>query len=1028
MFRQVFFSSKQKLHCNRVDNRKKQVIDDGHLNFKNTSLYTDFKKLGNEFKCDNINSDISCTMSDNLTILHQNIQHLPSRIDLLNIVLEEINPDIVAISEHKMKATELECLSFQNFYVCSYFCRQSTTGGGVLILAKNQIEAKSLNLPSISSFYEEKVFECCLSKINFKTNRKSESIVVACLYRSPNANNLENFFDKLNCTLDVLSKINDRVILCGDFNINVLIHSKSHLMFNNILNMHGMYYLVTFPTRITEICESGIDNFVTNLDKDQLQVKGVVTEISDHDAQLLTVPKYKIPKTANYITETCRQFKPEQVSLFINYLSKESWEDVYFATVENKFDTFYSVFKYYFDICFPKLKKKKFKNAKTWLTEEIKYEKRNVTELSKQLRRCKSNNYLKVQLKERKKLLKMNIEKAKQQYFDKKLSSSKNVAKTAWNIINDERGKVKGKCDNIYLINENKKIVNPLTLSNMFNDYFSTVIDTNVIPKLENSTSFRGLKSCVNHSFLLKEVTEAQVSQAIDSLNNKLSSGFDEIPSIVIKKSKFYLVKPLTHLINSSFISGIFPQKLKIGKIKPVFKKGNRNDVTSYRPVSLLPNFSKIYERLVYNQFADYLETNILIDKEQHGFRSGKSVTTAAIDFVEKIIDNIDKKKKIAGMFLDLTKAFDSVSHPTLIEILKQLGVHKKSLGWFCSYINDRLQYVEVTHTVDCQIQKFSSSYRAIRYGVPQGSILGPLLFVCYLSGLGKVMSGDDTLVCLYADDTNILTTADTYDLLEASSFVNLSVISQFFDEHNLLVNVEKTKLMQFSHKRNNCERQIGLFYKDKEIGCEEQTKFLGLHIDRNLDWTGHIDHVARKVSTGLYVLRRMVYTCSLETLKTIYFSLIQSHVQFGLVVYGSTTANNLNRILKLQKQALRIILGLKWKESVKGAFSRLEIPTVHSLYIFETVMLVINSNLVGQNHNNHAYNTRNNHISFYERHHLEFFKKKPSYIGIKFFKHLPNFIKKDYLCSKFKTNLKKFLTSKAFYSFEEFFSECAKL
>lgn len=583
-----------------------------------------------------------------------------------------------------------------------------------------------------------------------------------------------------------------------------------------------------------------------------------------------------------------------------------------------------------------------------------------------------------------------------------------------------------------YMLYVNKLTENPNEVSEVFNNYFSNVIETHVIPKLQNKSWSRDIEytnNCninVNQYFLLSEVTEYQVVQAIDSLNNKYSSGFDEVPSVVIKKSKMYLAKPLTHLINSSFVSGIFPQKLKIGKIKPVFKSGDPLEVSCYRPVSLLPTFSKIYERLVYNQLEHYLESNFLLDKEQHGFRVGKSVITAATDFIENIVDNVDKKKKILGMFLDLTKAFDSVCHSKLIETLKQLGFHNRSLAWFSSYLNNRKQFVEITHSGNSQMQRFSSSYRAVRYGVPQGSILGPLLFICHLRGLASVVPCRDTMVCLYADDTSLLTTADTLDLLEVSSFINLSALTQFFEEHNLLVNLDKTKLMQFSTKSKNLERKVQVFSDNQEVTSEDSTRFLGLIIDKNLDWTSHVDHVTKKLSTGLFVLRRMANTCKLEALKTIYFSLIQSHIQFGLVVYGSTNKSNLNKILKLQKQALRIMLSLKWRESVKNSFAELEIFTVYGLYIFESVMFAVNSKLVSRNTFNHPYNTRNHHlINLHQRHNLEFFKKKPSYMGLRFFGHLPDVIRKDYeSISKFKNKLKTFLLEKAFYSLEEFFGE----
>jgi len=226
--------------------------------------------------------------------------------------------------------------------------------------------------------------------------------------------------------------------------------------------------------------------------------------------------------------------------------------------------------------------------------------------------------------------------------------------------------------------------------------------------------------------------------------------------------------------VNSSLISGIFPDKLKIAKILPVLKKGDSEDFSSYRPVSLLPIFSKIYERVVYRQLMDFLELNHILDQDQHGFQRGKSTVTALTNFVSSIIDSVDKGEKTVGIFMDLSRAFDSVSHPVLIDTLNSIGLNQGALNWFKSYLNNRQQFVEIRHcSKGGKLTNFSSTLQKIKYGVPQGSILGPLLFLCYLKGLPQIVT-QRSKICLYADDANLLVSSDSISTLEVSSFINI--------------------------------------------------------------------------------------------------------------------------------------------------------------------------------------------------------------------------------------------------------------
>lgn len=397
------------------------------------------------------------------------------------------------------------------------------------------------------------------------------------------------------------------------------------------------------------------------------------------------------------------------------------------------------------------------------------------------------------------------------------------------------------------------------------------------------------------------------------------------------------------------------------------------------------------------------------------------------MEFVESIINSIDKGEKVIGIFLDLSRAFDTVDHSTLINTLSSLGVKGTELAWFKSYISDRKQFVEISHYFNnskpIYKETYSSSLLNIQYGVPQGSILGPLLFLCYLKGLPGVIWDKNNKICLYADDTNIIVTANSKENLEIASHINLSMIKDFFDSKNLLLNSQKSNFVTFTTKQTKQKLNPTIFIEENLIDQLEKTTFLGLVIDENLTWNDHVNLVVKKTTSGLYALRKMATSCNIETLKTIYFALIHSHVSYGICIYGSTSKLNMDRILLQQKRALTVILNLKKKSDVvKNDFSKLKIFTVYSLFIFETIKFVVSNNKLTFGNTVHSYNTRPHRLV--EHHKLELFKKKITYKGNKYFDLLPQNIKKEINnTNRFLNLAKAFLIQSAFFSIGEFCS-----
>lgn len=961
-----------------------------------------------------------------ISIFHQNIQHFCSRKLALEIVLDEIKSDIVILSEHKLQESDINNTTVSNYVIKSFFCRNIFRGGGVMILTKDSdcVKFENVKIPDISDLVTEKEFECCA--VDGKIGNLS--LIVLGLYRTPGPMYDDVFLSKLDILLPVLCKKYDSVILAGDVNIDVLKGSGAHDRLQNILIQHNFQYLVNFPTRVTIDCQTSIDNVFTNIDRSLVAVSGIVTELSDHDAQLVEIA-YPKKKENQWISQLKRKFTKENNDLFVKKLATETWLDVYNAPVEHKYDIFYNIFLYYFNLCFPLIKSRvNTSNRDNWINYELRKEKDELIELSQTIRITKDNATKEV-LKEKRKRYQLKVIEAKKEFINNKIMNSDNICKSTWKIINKEI-KPKIECKNdIILAVDGQISSDPYKVSEVFNNHFINVVDKCVVPYLPNIINYNSnnpiVQNPLDKKFHIKPVSTAELDKVISSFKNKYSAGYDEVPMPIIKNAKYQLIKPIMHIINSSFVSGIFPEKLKISKIKTVFKKGSTTDPNNYRPLSLLPTLSKIFERVMYIRLVEFLEINGLFDDEQHGFRSSKSVITAGIEFVESILDAIDRGEHAVGIFMDLSKAFDSVCHSTLIGTLEHLGIAGVSLRWFESYLRDRKQYVELPHHCNGQLTFAKSEMKIIKYGVPQGSILGPVLFLCYIKGLPDTVSNLNSHMCLYADDSNLIISHKSLNEIEKISNENLISINNYFGNRKLLINTDKTSFMSFGTHKYKSDSQLMIKVHNTQIGKVNQIKFLGLTLDGSLSWDRHIQVIKKKISSGIYALKSISKFCNLETLKMVYYSHIHTHISFGVVLYGATSDINLQSILLLQKKAIRIMLNLQRQDSVKQIFSDLSIITIYGLYIFETVLAVrLANDSLPKLGTFHSYSTRNRDQLAAPTINLQFTRKKPLVAGIRFYNNLPIDILAIDNFKTFKWKLKQYLTSRSLYSFEEFFQQ----
>ena len=329
-----------------------------------------------------------------------------------------------------------------------------------------------------------------------------------------------------------------------------------------------------------------------------------------------------------------------------------------------------------------------------------------------------------------------------------------------------------------------------------------------------------------------------------------------------------------------------------------IIKSGLTSLFTNYRPVSVLPAFSKILEKLVYNRLVKYLEKYDILSSNQYGFRKNHSTFHALVHLYEKISAAIDSKQIALGLFIGLCKAFETVNHEILSKKLEFFGIRGLALEWFRSYLSGRLQQV--------QYDGQTSMPKVIRCGVPQGSILGPLLFLIYINDLCQVSNILD--VILFADDTNIFYSYKDPNFLNTIVNTELDKLSSWFQANRLSINVKKSNFVIFKSAQNRQNLDFSFFIDNNQIDRVEEVVFLGVILDQNLNWKSHIHNVARKISKSFGIIYKASFCLNEASLRTLYFSLVYPYLCYCVGVWGSTYPSNLKRVVTLQKRAIRII------------------------------------------------------------------------------------------------------------------------
>ena len=833
-------------------------------------------------------------------LLGLNIQSLRCHHDELVVELDSFlhKPKIIALTETWLTNSDTQNMKIAgkilDYSIASYHPIHSKPRknykkrGGVAFYVHETLKYSPIE-------YDTDI-ECAIIEVDF-----GHSVLVNfCVVYRPQANKLSAFFPEFELLLQFVRSLKHDTIIFGDFNIDTIKESADKIKYENLLLAYNFRRQNSEPTRVTPTTSTCLDHYITSF---QATHKTEKTTMSDHYTVLGEIPEVEIDATtanqSNIFTRNLRNIKGDNTLKFLFLLEQKLLK--LDANNMNFTEEISRCILECIDRFAPEKEMKTKENRSDWITNTVKNAITKRDRLFQKWTRSPTEENL-IKYRKQRNLVTSLIRNAKRDCNYKKLGPNP-TSKTIYRNLK-------------YQLSKNQKQPEIPDIEKL-NEFFAT-IGSVLSKKVEPHDEIVRVPN-FDKTMFLSCTDEKEVAKLIQNLKNKKSIGHDGISNEMLKCCSPIIEKYIVKAFNRCIDLKKFPNFLKVAKVVPVFKKGERDNPENYRPISLLTSISKLFEKLLYSRMVNFFNTNKLFSPMQFGFRAKHSCVHAIVSITDYMRDEIDKRNSGQACFLDLKKAFDSLDHTVLMNKLYSYGFRGPTHELIEDYLSNRWQFVEVNRK--------KTERQPIKTGVPQGSILGPFLFLVYINDLA-IYAQNNNKIAIFADDTSILKSGKK---LDTSLQADLDKISNWFSYNKLSLNTSKCEVMNFG-----CRNSNKLTLLRKELPKKESFKYLGVNLDSKLTYRDHIEHVSKKLNkfSGMIYKVRDMYP--VKCLLNFYSSFAKSVITYGLLVYGSAAKTNLEKIENAQRRILRAIFYKNKYESLGQIFEKNCILTVFELYVME--------------------------------------------------------------------------------------------